>query len=320
MTEVESKKYMKWKNMSKKDKWKTIIGWSAVGITLVISSFWAFWGIVENFHEGWYSTSVWENLFMLFFQYIGFPIVFIVLSLIALKWRWVGFGIFTAVAIFVVIFFGGANFSVVYLMLAIPLISMGLLYLFGKVQPKFEKYAILAIILIPTLVIGIGAIPGAIRVSQRIDDGNCGMRTVVGNGITLIWAPEGPGWPTDEKGYNWTIAVNQTRYLNEDGLTLNSTIQDIWRLPSVEEMVRSQQIHGESAGGTWDTIFEKATYEKTPDKETPLWKPHSLVIYYWTGTEISGTHAYIIVYDGGVFVRDKQYGYPYLNFRAVTEP
>ena len=217
MTEENSTKYVKWKNMAKKDKWKTIIGWSAVGVTLLISSIWAFWGIVENFHEGWYSTSIWENLFMLFFQYISFPIVFVVLSLLALKWPKIGLGIYVAVAIFAGIFFGDAHFSVVHLMITIPLVGIGLLFFFGKIQKIPLKYAKLGIILIPLLLtIGAG-IPGAIRVSQRVDDGDYGMRTIIGNGITLIWAPQGPGWP--DTGFNWTEAMNQTRYLNEDGVS-----------------------------------------------------------------------------------------------------
>ena len=54
-----------------KEKKKNIVGWITVIITISVSSLWAFWGIVENFHEGWYSVSVWENLFMLIFQYMG---------------------------------------------------------------------------------------------------------------------------------------------------------------------------------------------------------------------------------------------------------
>ena len=304
--------------MERRDKWKTLIGWFAVGITLVISIIWAYWGIVENFHEGWYSTSVWENLFMLFLQYIGFPIVFVVLSLVALKWPWVGFGIYIAAAIFVMIFFGGAHFSVVYLMLAIPLIGLGLLFLFGRLQPLPLKYAKLGIVILPLLVMIIAGIPGAVRVSQRVDDGDYGKRTVEGNGITLIWAPRGPGWPNG--GISWEDAQNRSIYLAENGTVLMDTPQNIWRVPSIDEMVRSQCLHGTQVGGVWDNETKTASYEKSPDKETPLWESHSHVIYYWTGTEISETQAYMIVYDGGVFAKDKSNSYPYLSFRAVKTP
>jgi len=33
---------------------RQIAGWIAVGLSAAITCFWAFWGIIENFHEGWY--------------------------------------------------------------------------------------------------------------------------------------------------------------------------------------------------------------------------------------------------------------------------
>jgi hypothetical protein len=41
---------------------KNILGWLAVSFSLVISCLWAFWGIVENFHEGWHMPSLGKNL------------------------------------------------------------------------------------------------------------------------------------------------------------------------------------------------------------------------------------------------------------------
>jgi len=49
---------------------KLIIGWTGVFITVIFSSLWAYWGAIENFHEGWYSTSVCENILMFLFQYM----------------------------------------------------------------------------------------------------------------------------------------------------------------------------------------------------------------------------------------------------------
>ncbi|MBC8350439.1 MAG: hypothetical protein H8E66_00525 [Planctomycetes bacterium] len=43
-------------------KWHRIVGWIAVVLSTAITCFWAFWGIIENFHEGWYFESVWSNL------------------------------------------------------------------------------------------------------------------------------------------------------------------------------------------------------------------------------------------------------------------
>jgi hypothetical protein len=99
------------------------------------------------------------------------------------------------------------------------------------------------------------------------------------------------------------------------------TPQDIWRLPTADEAVRSMMLHGENAGGAWDAQAEKAVYEVMPDKETPLWDVHSQIIYYWTADTPAGgeDRAYIIVYNGGVFERRKADSYGYLSFRAVKD-
>jgi len=38
-----------------------ILGWTAVGIATLASSLWAFFGIYETFHEGWYFRSLSQN-------------------------------------------------------------------------------------------------------------------------------------------------------------------------------------------------------------------------------------------------------------------
>ena len=91
------------------------------------------------------------------------------------------------------------------------------------------------------------------------------------------------------------------------------------RLPSVDEAVRSMSRHGENSGGVWDPRRADATYEIRPDKESPLWNMHSPVIYWWTSTEVDEKTAYIIVYDGRVWRRNKQNRPGYRAFRAVKE-
>ena len=39
-----------------------ILGWVAVSISTGIAGLWALWGSIENFHEGWFSTSLELNL------------------------------------------------------------------------------------------------------------------------------------------------------------------------------------------------------------------------------------------------------------------
>ncbi len=94
--------------------------------------------------------------------------------------------------------------------------------------------------------------------------GDFGMQTVQGNGVSLAWAPRGPGWADD--GVTWDEAQEICKYLSEDGLTIMETEQNIWRLPGVDEAVRSMMLHGENAGGVWDASETVATYEKRPTR------------------------------------------------------
>lgn len=296
---------------------KNWLGWIGVGITLIFSSLWAYWGAIENFHEGWYSYSIWENLFMLFFQYLLFTIVFVLLALVSLRWKRIGLALHILAAAVSIWFFSGATFSVLGGMIVLPILAIGLIYFFGKPEPK--KWAYRLILAVPLLVILAISIPQGIKLSQRIDDQNFGARLIEGNGIALIWAPRGPGWP--DKGTSWDEAQRICRYLSEDGTEIMSEPQNIWRLPTVDEAVRSMLIHGENAGGAWDPVEGKANYTRTPDKESPLWDIHSKVIYYWTAdTSARNDHrSNIIVYDGGIFDRVKTESQSYLSFRAVKD-
>ncbi len=297
---------------------KAVAGWTGVGVTVVFSGLWAYWGAVENIHEGWYSVSVRENLFMLFFQYLLIAIVFTFLALFSLKWKKAGLVLHIALAVFCVWFFSGASFSVLGFMIVIPIAGLGLLYFFGDPVPKKLAYGL--IVFVPLVIILSVSVPQGIRVSRRIDDGDFGTRIVEGSGMTLAWAPRGPGWP--DKGTTWEEAREICRHLSEDGTEVLAEEQNIWRLPSVAEAVGSMMLHGEKAGGFWDETAGKAVYEKTPDKESPLWDVHSQVIYYWTAetSPDDEQRAYIIVYHGGVFDRRKTDGQSYLSFRAVRDP
>lgn len=296
---------------------KQILGWIAVCITIAISSLWAYWGSIENFHEGWYSTSFFENLFMLVFQYSSVTIIFIVLAQIALQWKLIGLILHVVLAGFSVWFFSGANFFVVGLMIVIPILVLGALYYFGAPKPIILAKALVAGI--PLLIFLAISIPLGIKVSNRLNDNNDGMRIVEGNGVTLIWAPRGPGWP--DQGMTWVEAQERCRYLSEDGTTIMEEVQNIWRLPTVEEAVCSMMLHGENAGGVWNAEDQIAVYEKTPDKESPLWDVYSQVIYYWTSQTYPNDEqrAYIIVYHGGVHSKMKIDGQSYLSFRAVKD-
>ena len=54
-----------------------------MGLSTLAACVWAFWGIVENFHEGWYYSSLWANLGLMLSQYVGFMLVFVAAALVA---------------------------------------------------------------------------------------------------------------------------------------------------------------------------------------------------------------------------------------------
>ncbi len=298
------------------EKLKQAVGWIAVSITVLLSSLWAYWGTIENFHEGWYSASFWENLGMFVFQYLLFTIFFTVLALVILRWQKAGLILHIAAGIFCVWFFSGASFSVLGLLIVIPFTILGLMYYWGKPHPRKLAYGL--VVAIPLSIILVISTVEGIKVSQRIDDGNLGARIIEGNGVTLVWAPRGAGWP--DEGISWEEANEICSHLSGDGTTVMEEEQNIWRLPTVDEAVRSMMLHGENAGGIWHADEEKAVYDKTPDKESPLWDVHSKVIYYWTA-DISDdeTRAHIIVYHGGVYDKRTTDSQDYLSFRAVKE-
>jgi hypothetical protein len=286
-----------------------------VGLSIVITCFWAFWGIIENFHEGWYYESLLSNVGLMFVQYLSPMLIFMGVTLISIFWPRVGSVLHVIFALLAAWFFQAFTNAATFLLI-LPMIGLGALYWFGRPQPR--KIAVSLAVGLPILTLIISGTEPVLRVSQRIDDGNLQARLVHGNGVDLIWAPDGPGWP--RTGTDWYEAQQMCQHLSEDGLTPVPAPQNIWRLPTVDEAVRSMARHGQNSSGVWDPENAKATYKTTPDKESPLWNTHSQVIYWWTATEVDEDHAYIIVYDGKVWPRAKQFSPAYLGFRCVKQP
>lgn len=207
--------------------------------------------------------------------------------------------------------FGKMNAGLMFI--SIPIISLALLHWFGIIQKKLIAYTF--VIALPLLIIlSIGSFQ-FYKVSHRFNDHNFEARKITGNGVELIWAPAGKGWT--DNGVSWDEAKQICSHLSEDGKTILEDEVNIWRLPSVEEAVASQVYHGENAGGVWNNQTHEANYKHQPDKESPLWNVNLKTIYWWTSTELNKKQAYIIVYNGGVFPRNKSIKAGYLNFRAV---
>jgi hypothetical protein len=298
--------------MKKQPDKRRILGWVAVGLSTAITCIWAFWGIIENFHEGWYYESLLSNLGLMFVQYLSWMLIFMGVSLISIFWPRFGGSLHMIVALLAVWFFKAFSNAATFLLI-LPLFGFGMLYWYGRPEPR--KIAVSLVVGLPILTLIISGIAPALRVSQRIDDGILQARVVSGNGVNLNWAPDGPGWPRE--GGDWYEAKQVCEHLNEEGLTLAPESLHIWRLPTVDEAVRSMARHGQNSAGIWDAEIAEATYNTKPDKESPLWNIHSQVIYWWTVTEVDEDRAYIIVYDGKVWPRSKQFGPAYLGFRCV---
>ena len=296
------------KDQSKHQK----IGWVAVGFSIAITSLWAFWGAGETFHEGWYYDSFIKNIGLTIIQYLSPMLIFMGVGFISIYWPRVGGAIHVVVAMLAAWFFNIFANTVI-LFILIPLVAIGLLYWYGSSPPR--KIVTRWMIGLPILMVLVAGSVPAYRVSQRIKDRSPDAQLVHGNEITLTWAPSGPGWPRE--GVNWDEAVRVCNLLNQDGKTLASEPQIIWRLPTVDEAVRSMALHGENCRGVWNNQNAEAVYEKRPDKEFPLWDIYSQVIYWWTATEVDQEKAYIIVYDGKVWPRAKKLDMGYLGYRCV---
>ncbi len=287
---------------------RKIFGIVAFCIALVAIGLWAYWGVIETFHEGWYFISLRDNLLNMVGQYMSPMLTLIILSVISIYNPKIGGLIFLLTGITV-------SILVQNLMLIIPFFLLALLFWFSDFKNKW--YFIITIIVTPVLIILVFGIEPLIRVSNRYSDNDYTARVIKGNNVELTWAPEGPGFPND--GTSWYQAKRICALLSEDGKVLMATPQNYWRLPTANEVVRSMTLQNKNCGGELDEKTYKPYYTENPDKESPLWKLHSKVIYLWTATEVDTAHAYMIAYDGKLWSRAKKYTANYLGFRAVKK-
>ena len=114
---------------------RQIAGWIAVGLSIVITCFWAFWGIIENFHEGWYFESWLSNVGLMFVQYLSPMLIFMGVTLISIFWPRVG-GSLHAISALLAIWFFEAFSNAATFLLIIPLAGMGVMYWFGRPRPR----------------------------------------------------------------------------------------------------------------------------------------------------------------------------------------
>ncbi len=185
------------------------------------------------------------------------------------------------------------------------------------------------------------------HVLARVDDGISSARLIQGNGVRLIWAPAGPGWNWQQPG-GWNPSWNHIAlygaspaglknrppqaaqadmdaqsicaHLADDGITLMDEPQGIWRMPTVDELVRSLVRRGENAGCAWNGEDGRAECRVEPDKETPLWSGSQSAIYYWTADEYDAQDAWYVSYNGWVHHQPKGWGNSRHGHRCVRAP
>ena len=78
-----------------------ILGWIALSISTLVAGLWAYWGIVENFHESWWQPTLGARLLYSLY-YITPMLITLALTLLAVRWPKLGA---------VVFFLGGAWFT-----------------------------------------------------------------------------------------------------------------------------------------------------------------------------------------------------------------
>jgi hypothetical protein len=358
-------------------------GYIATALVIVTTSLWTFWGVGEMYYEGWWGP--WSERFL----YVMFAAACLLLTLVAVTWPraggWLLIGIGGG---FTVWWWGMAARSGLLTINRVigtfpvsgMLVITGGLFLFERRYRRQMRERgwkaphnwlrrnlryVFAVGFPCLITIGV-SLYWAPMLLTRTDDGDRGARLIEGNGVTLIWAPAGPGWwegigPSKEAGrllsganLSWNdIALygvvpvgmgdksgyadgdataedmeitGLCRYLSGDGLTLMDEPQDIWRMPTTDEIVRSLVRHGQNAGCMWDGQAASAQCEVQPDKETPLWVPGWSPIYYWSADEYDAHEAWYVPYTGGgsyggvIGHQPKSWGNPRHGYRCVREP
>jgi len=349
-----------------------IAGWIARLLLIAITSAWCYWSLGEMYHEGWWGP------FYIRLIYLIPGAAFLLLTLTGIRWPRLGGWLIILIGGAFTIFFLDIHVvngrltmdrDVTGFLISGPLVLLGALLLVeGRSQrrrvaagwqphPRWWRRNLWYLLaLAPPLAIAI--ILSAYHlpiVLTRVDDGQRGARLIEGNGQTLVWAPQGPGWnwrqayggyPSwnmlalyglppvglgDKPGYGWESGqfasaeemaqYNLCLYLSADGLSLETEPQYIWRMPTVDDYARAFARHGENAGCTWQGPgHQQMDCALPPDKETPLWAPDLEPIYYWAAEEYDQTLAYFVSYNGWVNRTHKAGGNPRHSYRCVRDP
>ena len=191
---------------------RLVAGWLAVALSTSVASFWAFWGIIENFHEGWFHDSFLKNVGLMFLQYLSPMIIFISLTLLAIAFPRIGGTAYALGGITLALVLFDWDDRVAMQLVILPMLLLGILYWYGRPQPRRRAYWIAAGL--PMLTLIICGVEPVVRIAGRVNDNNLEARLVEGNGVRLVWASDGVGWP--RKGVTWHEARKRCEYLSVD--------------------------------------------------------------------------------------------------------
>jgi hypothetical protein len=183
-----------------------IPGTAAYIFLMTATLLWAYWGVGEVFHEGWYAPYAHIVFYFIpFLSLLGITILCIYLPLIG------GILIILVGLLFLVLTVIKSEQQYVSLlpsfwMVSAVVIIPGLLFIsdyilkgrrgyyeYKKTLFKNRWKLTIALILSFILIIGVGT-PLLIRNLGRLPLDSCDEVTIKGNGITLTLAGEGPGW------------------------------------------------------------------------------------------------------------------------------
>lgn len=359
-------------------------GYIATGLLCLATCLWTYWGFGEMYYEGWWGA--WTNrlpyLVPMLICWAITPIVqtwsrlggWIILAIGGgfTAWRWIlqaRLGEFSLTWVL-----GWMPISLIFVLIGVLFILEGIYrrkrYETNWHPPRqwWRRNLRYLVVFIPSLLTaaGVTALFAPLIVSRFEDNDHHDARTIAGNGVTLIWAPAGPGWspgvgPSQEAGellpganLSWNAIAffgvtpggfesnkspyerNATeldmettglcRYLIADGLSLNTEPQNIWRMPTTDEIVRSLVRAGENAGCSWDGRSIRADCEIQPNKDAPLWDPDASPIYYYSSEEYDESSAWYVPYTGGgiyggaIASQSKNGGNSRHGYRCVREP
>jgi hypothetical protein len=358
-------------------------GYLAISLLTLVTCLWTCWSVGEMYYEGWWGA--WTNRI----PYLLPMVICWIFTFLALTWPRLGG--------WIIFFVGGAfttwrwvmqvqlgQFTLDWALRWFPIsgifILIALLFLLDgrfrhqariagwKSYQKWWRRSLGYLIVYGlSFLVAVGVTVHFVPLlSSRYDDGDLGERLIEGNGVTLVWAPAGPGWPQgipatieNSDTFQWAnlswneiafygispVGIEEKpgfkaedatevdmqltglcRYLSGNGLSLMVVPQDIWRLPTTDEIVRSLVRRGGNAGCVWDGESNHADCEIQPNKDSPLWNPATSPIYYYSSEDYSDLAAWYVPYTGGglfggmIGSQSKNGGNSRHGYRCVREP